>query len=66
MKRYGVDKNSLVLAYRANILSVVKYVAPAWYPYVTKNSKLQLESIQKLALKAHGQGVLIAWSLQQN
>ena len=51
MKRYGVDKNSLVLAYRANILSVVKYAAPAWYPYVTENSKLQLESIQKLALK---------------
>ena len=51
MKSYGVDKSSLVLAYRANILSVVKHAAPAWYPYVTENNKLQLESIQMLALK---------------
>ena len=51
MKRYGVAKRNLIHAYQANILSVAKYAAPAWFPYITNNSKEHLETIQRLALK---------------
>ena len=39
--------SGLVRVYISNIRPVLCYAAPAWYPYVTKHAKGQLESAQR-------------------
>ena len=51
LKRYGVNKAGLVRIYKSCILPVLTYAAPSWFPFVSKHSCQQLETVQKLSLK---------------
>ena len=51
LKRYGVNKQSLLHAYRSNILPTVQYAAPAWFNFTSNKCRKDLEGVQRLALK---------------
>jgi len=51
LKKAGVNSDSLVMLYKAQVLPVITHAAAAWYPYTTVQQQINLESIQKLALK---------------
>ena len=43
--------HSLVLFYKARILSVLLYAAPFWFPHTSQNDKVKLERFQKLCTR---------------
>ena len=47
----GVRSHSLVLFYKARILSVLSYAAPCWFPHTSQNDKVKLERFQKLCTR---------------
>ena len=51
LKRYGVEKSSLLRFYLANVRSVLSYAAPAWFSYLSDTNKNRLESIQRQCLR---------------
>jgi hypothetical protein len=51
LKRSGAKPSDLLLFYRTRILSILCYAAPVWYPYISSNSKEQLEKQQRLCTK---------------
>ena len=51
LKRSGIDQNSLVMLYKAQIIPTLTHTAAAWYPYATGNQQEELENSQKLALR---------------
>ena len=51
LKRQGINQDSLVQMYTSQVIPVLTYGAPGWYPLISKSLELKLESVQKLALK---------------
>ena len=51
LRKAGVRSNSLVLFYKARILSVLLYAAPCWLPHTSQNDKVKLERFRKLCTR---------------
>ena len=51
LKKAGLKTDSLALFYRARILPILSYGAPAWYPFISKDNKDKLEKYQRLCLR---------------
>ena len=51
LKQSGVNTETLVMMYRAQILPTITYSAPAWFPFLADYLRNELEKIQKLALR---------------
>jgi hypothetical protein len=51
LKRAGVNCDSLVMLYKAQVRPAIMHSAAAWYPYTTLQHHKTIEAIQKLALR---------------
>ena len=51
LREAGMWSHSLVLFYKARILSVLTYAAPCWFPHTSQNDKVKLERFQKLCTR---------------
>ena len=51
LRKAGVRSHSLILFYKARILSVLSYAAPCWFPHTSQNDKDKLERFQKLCTR---------------
>jgi hypothetical protein len=51
LKRSGVHQQSLLHMYVTQIMPVLTYAAPSWFPMLSETSVKSLERVQKLALR---------------